>query len=89
MFAMTITPTAPSSHDRASSATARSGYSHGSEANQRIRSPWVRWASAMDAFESRAASLLTSSPPQYTFGHVSETTHTSTPHWSIVRRRRS
>ena len=47
-----------------SSATARSGYSHGSEASQRIRSPWMRCASAIDAFDSRAASLLTSSPPQ-------------------------
>ena len=39
MLAMTMTPTAPSSHDRASSSTARSGYSHGSDANHRIRSP--------------------------------------------------
>ena len=64
MFAMTITPTAPSSHDRASSDTARAGYSHGSDVNQRIRSPQVRCASAIVAFDSRAASEEIASPPQ-------------------------
>ena len=38
MLAMTMTPTAPLSHERRSSSTARSGYSQGSEANHRIRS---------------------------------------------------
>ena len=63
-LAMTMTPTAPSSQLLASSSTARDGYSHGSEASQRMRSGWTRWASAIVAFDSRAASLLTSSPPQ-------------------------
>ena len=42
MFAMTMTPTAPSSQARASSSTARSGYSHGSDANQRMRVGYAR-----------------------------------------------
>ena len=88
-MARTITPAAPSSQLRASSSTARSGYSQGSEANQRIRSGYVRWASAIEAFDSRAAAQLTASPPQYTLGQVSETIETSIPASSIVAIRRS
>ena len=89
-LARTITPTAPSSQlagellDRAfagtpTAARRTSGSGRGS----------ARWASAIEAFDSRAAAQLTASPPQYTFGQVSETIETSIPASSIVAIRRS
>ena len=46
-------------------------------------------ASAIASFDSRAARVLTSSPPQYTFGQVSDTIETSMPAASICSIRRS
>ena len=54
----------PRSQLRVSSSTARAGYCHGSDANQRIRRGYARWASAIEAFASRATLVLTASPPQ-------------------------
>jgi hypothetical protein len=87
-LASTITPTAPLAQVRSSSSTARCGYSHGSDVNQRIRSGYVDCASAIVSFDSRAARQLMSSLPQYTFGQVSETIEMSIPAASMCWMRR-
>ncbi len=89
MLASTITPDAPAAVARSSSGSASSGYCQGSDANQRRRDGCAVCAAAMSSFMMRAAVRLISGPPQNTFGHVSETTQTSTPHSFIVLRRRS
>ena len=63
-LASTITPDAPAALARSSSGSARSGYCHGSDANQRSRSGYAVRAAAMSSFMMRAASRLTSGPPQ-------------------------
>ena len=73
MLASTMTPDAPAACARSSSASARSGYCHGSDANQRRRSGCAVCAAAMSSFMIRAACRLTSGPPQKQFGHVSDT----------------
>jgi hypothetical protein len=80
-----MTPTAPRSHARASSSTAASGYSHGSEQSHRMREGYAVWAAAMSSLTICAAFRLTSRPPQYTLGHVSEMIARSTPAASICR----
>src|SRR5215813_225388 len=78
-LASTMTPIAPLLQDRASSSVAAAGYSQGRDVNQRMRSGYVTCASAIVSLDSRAARQLTSSLPQYTFGHVSDTIETSMP----------
>ena len=74
-----MTPTAPSLVARINSALASSAYCQGNDANQRMRSGLARCCSAMESLTSRAALMLISRSPQYTFGQVSDTTAISTP----------
>ena len=64
MLPSTITPTAPLPRVRSSSRIAASGYSQGSEVNQRIRSGQRDWAACIASLDSRAASALVASSPQ-------------------------